>query len=917
MIRSHTSENDAYLSAVKGIIDLYSQLTAELVKFDHTTLQLVLADDAISGKEVALLSLEYLYIWYDIMYIEEQEQNGHGQPSNLAFWTRDNMAAILLKPLSESGGSPTQWLDGFLCSLAKFAVAKKARIMEFAHVSSIFGDCLKETHQQQLRALEQDMPTTAAVAVMDQSRNTWILISGAFATLVEKNASLLSDEITNRLIRVMASMLCMLVQASHEQNGEPDGIQSILEKDRLKYPDITPEVLLRAMPWRWRLDILTKLIRSGPMHLRVMAVNTLCTGLSDIWAHEGGQRNDDRSFQFIQHLGDVLDAELVDYIVGPSCHPEIIVGSANIIGFLILSGTRTAGVIDKLWHSVQSSQDPRVADAITRVIATAVSIFEYQDLVHLCEKFQQLPVGDFSQMMRNLWETVIREMATKAQLNNQPLTAHPYLSTLRVLRDIPTTDNGSRYVYPELHIAAMQRTRELLAYGMESDVRQELYRDCVNDLKSKSTTTIGSLVFISMSIRPAISSELLYLTETHDIVRLAVEELESAMDSAAQKSSFVIFGYANQPRRDLISQIIHFQPKSISETLGGRLWDVLVSSKSLNAEDRSAAWETISTVGSNCGYQNPFLQLCFSKHLPRLPADGFCEGMLNFVRENVLLLVNGSTEFNLDDEEVVSNSGIEHLWRIILLAHDDAIAKSATVLLVSAVYLDSAAMTSLPLHTAQNIHLRLVHRCLKLMREAGAELQGDVVHEGFDGDAEGVSSAMPTTQNTKSQTRREFTRTLRLLICFLEAYRTKPRYAIPDLRSLIPASSGELKGELVELRVQAFDGAAEGGVKPLHIGKENSVASLLATLREESGFKTFKAYYRGQRFIPTEIDVQKSIEDLNMCEGLILVKSDDTPKSDMPSHIKPGCSAVDIDLLSHFDELWTYLGLDASISAEV
>ncbi|KAM3510135.1 hypothetical protein MY10362_000174 [Beauveria mimosiformis] len=630
--------------------------------------------------------------------------------------------------------------------------------------------------------------------------------------------------------------------------------------------------------------------------------------LAEVWTQEEAAAD---GRQFLRHLGHVVDNELIGYIVGPSCHPEIIVASANIIVFLVLSDANTEPLLDRLWRSIESSQDPRVADAITRVTTNVLSVLRYSDLVHLCEKFDDVELKDFTPLLRNLWEALIGEMVSKAQLTSQPLPADPFLSILRLLREIPTCDNGAHYAYPDLHMAAMQRARDLLNYGLETEVRKQVYQNCVSHLASDSITTLGSLWFLSVCIRPAISSELQYLTEKHDIVRVVVEELESAVLAASDPSVLVLAGHANQARRDLISQIIHFQPKSITDELGTRLWEALVGSKALSAADRIAAWQTISTVGNNSGFQNPFLQVCFSRHLPHLAASWYCDGMLNFVKENVMLRVNQSEEFSLDHEKLVAKSGIEHLWQIILAAHEENIAKSAMVLLASGVYLESKAIAACTVSRAQNIHLKFVRQCLDLMREARRAVQVAPINDDADDD----SAVLVEPEREIVKKKREFLRTLRLLHYFLDEYRTNPRYAAADLRSLVPECATEIKGEPTTLQYQAFGDENNSEIKPLRIGRENSLASLLATLRDETGFQSYKAYYRGRPLIPTETQAGKSLQELDMCDALILINKD-VAASEMPSHVRPGSSPIEIEILSQFSEFWQYLIMDESIAVE-
>jgi ubiquitin carboxyl-terminal hydrolase 34 len=132
----------------------------------------------------------------------------------------------------------------------------------------------------------------------------------------------------------------------------------------------------------------------------------------------------------------------------------------------------------------------------------------------------------------------------------------------------------------------------------------------------------------------------------------------------------------------------------------------------------------------------------------------------------------------------------------------------------------------------------------------------------------------------------------------------------------MPQSPTQVEGELAELKFQSFDGNKQTEVLPLQIGKRNTAASLLASLREATGFENYRLYYRGQAFAPSDEEVCKSLEDLQIQYGLILVKreADSPPPS---ARIKPGSSPLEIEILRHFQEFWGYLTLDERFAQEV
>jgi ubiquitin carboxyl-terminal hydrolase 34 len=181
---------------------------------------------------------------------------------------------------------------------------------------------------------------------------------------------------------------------------------------------------------------------------------------------------------------------------------------------------------------------------------------------------------------------------------------------------------------------------------------------------------------------------------------------------------------------------------------------------------------------------------------------------------------------------------------------------------------------------------------------------------------EETSSTYTSTQETAAQSQRKFLRAIQFLKLFLGRYRTNPGFALPDLRSLMPEAPSEVEGDLTELKYQSFDGLVQTNVRPLNIGKLNTAASLLASLREETGFDNYRAYYRGRPFAPTEQDICKSLEDLQVREGLILVKKENLDMGSS-SRVRAGSSPLEVEISSYFDELQSYLDLEEPMAREV
>ncbi|KAF4990869.1 hypothetical protein FDECE_14224 [Fusarium decemcellulare] len=737
------------------------------------------------------------------------------------------------------------------------------------------------------------------------------LASDTLERMIEKHPTQLTTDNVSTSARALAIMIKMGLQGHHQ------AATRLIQDHREAYPKLPPNYTIEAISWEWRFSILIKLIRSSQMQLRVLGVTQMCSDLVSCWRRhcEGGGVGDDESAAHLNHLAEfLLQTGLIEYILGSNCHPEITLEGANIIGFLVVTKMYREEHVNLVWQGITSGQDPRAADALTRMVASISNLFDYNGLLFFCEKFQELPVEGFTPAIRLLWENVMRHMVSRSGADRQVLTFHPYSLCLRLLRESSVCASGSQVANPDMQHAAMQKFKDLLAYGPDPDGRKRLYLSCIEDIAEKSATTLGSLWCLYMAIRQHLGQELHVLTADHDLTRLIVDELEHAIGAARSAGvQTVLWGGINQPRRDFILNIIQLEPQTITTELGPRLWDMLVGARSLSLEDRRAGWGILNTLNHRINLVNPFLQTCLSQYLPTLPSAYFCDGMLEFLRAEILPRVNDKADLALDDQDMVSASGLEQLWRLVLEAEDGGLVDLSVRTLAGDIYIESRHIATNSLQRTRLIHLALVNRCLQQLKDAARRIKAS--NEGtMSGDDEPM--VIVTTEAQTQQQERIFTRSLKLLRYILEAHQAEPRLSKPDLRTLIPQTPYEVQGDSAELKYQSFDGDQQTEVKPLVIGKLNTAASLLASLRQETGFENYRVYYRGQPFLPNENDICRSLADLRVHDGLILVKREDAGPAP-PARVKPGASPLEVEISAHFDEMWEYLSMEEALAQEI
>ena len=638
----------------------------------------------------------------------------------------------------------------------------------------------------------------------------------------------------------------------------------------------------------------------------------MCQELLNIYTNSKG--SDAAQSPLLLYFADfVLQNKLIDYIVGIGSHPEIINESHNIVGFLIVTKTYKTLQTDKIWQTVMSSQDPRMVEAILRMVRRVLHLYDYQSLLYLCKKTSDLPIEAFTTAMRDFCESLFQQLIAKGvHEGTQYIDSPPYDLCVRLIRESSVITALCPVGHPDIQNFAAGLFRELLVHGPGGEVRNSIYLSCIVDISSRAPTAPGSICVINALLRQNMGTDLHILTTEHGLTQLVIEELESTIagdrhspDPSVRNSP------ASQARRDLLLAIILHEPGSISPDLGTRLWDLLVGSDSRSPSDRNTSWQILNGAIKKSSAKNAFIATCFRDHLPKLPPDCFTLGALDFAREGVFCWLEEIRQDFLTHDQSFESPALEQLWYMILTAPPNTIDAPAINILVE-VYVDHGLILSMPRTKARDIHLALVNRCLDQLAAAANILKSfsDDISSGSDEGMVIVASEAQFQEQEKT-----FARSLAVLREFLRAYQSKPQFATLKPRTSITLSPDTVEGEPLTVKYQSFDGDKHTPIQSLTLGKLNTAASLFASLQKATGFKNYKVYCGGKEFDPDEIEVCKSLADLKL-NGLVLVKrrEDIEGSSDQGSESR---TSLELEITKHFDKLWGYLSMHETVAREV
>ena len=97
---------------------------------------------------------------------------------------------------------------------------------------------------------------------------------------------------------------------------------------------------------------------------------------------------------------DVRRSGIIEYLVGPESHPELIRLSHNIGSFLVVNKCLTIDIREAIWQPlVDVNRDPRIVHAVTKMVMEFMNHMSYDSVVDLCERATQIPFSSFDASM--------------------------------------------------------------------------------------------------------------------------------------------------------------------------------------------------------------------------------------------------------------------------------------------------------------------------------------------------------------------------------------------------------------------------------------------------------------------------------------------------------------------------------------
>ncbi|KAK6813470.1 hypothetical protein RU639_011204 [Aspergillus parasiticus] len=731
---------------------------------------------------------------------------------------------------------------------------------------------------------------------------------------VSKKSSWVTSDVSDPMLRFIS-----WVYFTISLRGQDLGLQIAKDLSIAVPEGISSDECASIIYYGWKFAALRKHILDGRMELRVNGMETMQMDLVNVWRQY--IQNDPAGIEHpvVQYLVRFLrENEIVEYIVSIDSHPQLISRSGNIVGFLIVTSTYTDTDTDTIWKAVTESPDPRTVSEILRMLTRTFQMHlpTSPALLCLCSKLLDLPLSRFDSRMVDFCEQLLLHVREKHreryQLVDEPhVDAVPLRLCVRLIRESAAADD-----LPVEHKAILQKfsSSQLTLFmdvGLSEMDKMETYERCVQDLAEMNQFTVGSIQALNALVPSYDTQEIRKLAMDFDLTRLLINELAHTVDMNQTDftESFSRNGFLS--RVHLLARVIDKVPDTITTDLSDVLWRRVLMSQTLAQQGRRALWDTLCALTRHSTKSNPFIERCIHGYLSELsPKDYFLE-VLSFAKQ----AINYEVRFNpppiAGDDEVISIPGIDRIWDFILTAPPGSIETDATNFAIE-VYLDHNIIHRSPRSAVEATHVALVDRCVDQLKSAASKLKS-TRGQGVNGASDSMAAEIPEEEIQAEELR--FSRSLLFLRQFLQGLRSRPQYSPPQ--NSPPGLPGKpVKGELVNIRYQAFDGSTQSKVRSLQIGDLSTASEFVEKLVQITGFTKLNTIYSGHRIDLLEKPTL-TVRDLKLNSGLLIVRRDPDSREVALTGRRQSLTSVDSEVLKHFDDLYDLLGLEDHLAREI
>lgn len=875
-----------------------------------------------------------------------QWKEGFSNPSHVVFWKHIRNIEYIVQPwrltpiwklLDTSSVSPRTWHEQLVKEFVDLEVS--VVILDYATILAERPELWKHFWQQLLtsvKALYNTIQALCEIGTSDGQDETakheydFIMKSLRVSELISQSLLDSTTTLTASIPVDATSNLAIYACSITQGLGmlEPAHAKRFIKLNiNTNAYELGTEHLVRLANDSSKLELMLQFLTSGRMELRISSVYTLNQVLVNLWKDYNNLPGS-AQHPVLQAIAQwILEHKVIDMLVSPESHPQLLMRSSQIFGFLAVTSRWTLEITDSFWSRMLSMQDQRLAAAALAGIQDNLQHMDTPQVKYFAEKIKQVPLAGFSKGMTDFVEKLLAQLASQDECTDT--VTELCLHLLRQSGDNPISN---------VHMHASENLKRLSREKFSAEQRHELYSHCLASTKDVTPQAYGSIQAIYAMVSVQGPADLVWLVNeanilsTLTVLACHAADVSLSRDQRYHRLSMTMWLLGFVLRRVPGSAFEH-----ADETV---LVQHLVGEHAADHEFRNLAWDHLKNLASDFNVvQSSFLNNFIDIHLPQIAPQHFTTGLLDFVGKIINYEQGRHQPSSTAEEETITPPLAGVIWHIVLDAPDHTI-ETSSIAFLSKTYVEAPWIMDAPVTLINATHTALVSRSIRQLEVAAAALRdpsiehgrGDIpVDEGkYILEDKATHADMTVAQLTvaergsseMSSHRRHFSRTVHFLEQFVKDVKQRASLNDQATESRLPSPMIKTKlqpsGEdTAVLKYQPFATGKQGDVRDLRVSSSTTFAQLADELRKHTGFAKFKIVHCGK-----SLDLERNPDHsaASLAEtGLLIVRDlgSVAANGERGPKVTFGSSAAERAVSAHIDTLVNFLDLDAELSRSV
>ena len=309
--------------------------------------------------------------------------------------------------------------DGFLDSLLPFTsqvldiLPTHPKLLainwEIIHICTALAKCIESIRKTSV-GIDQKLKDS----LVTKLAQIFLVIEDGFRRLLKTPVQALDPAKFVQQTYLLGSFAYQLYSTVHWQHP----IMARLENVASPVSQLPPTEVGYLAEWTVKFPILHSMLASPRMEFRIRGLNQMTENLVQAWKFSGINWRDSKIIQYLVRF--ILKHKVVEYLVGPDSHLELITRCANVPSFLLVSESMTKEILDAVWYPISSNRDPRIVQATLQMHEEMMANMSTDQLLDLCRRINKMPYTSFDTSLMDFISQVVDKLRNNYKVRKAP-----------------------------------------------------------------------------------------------------------------------------------------------------------------------------------------------------------------------------------------------------------------------------------------------------------------------------------------------------------------------------------------------------------------------------------------------------------------------------------------------------------------